>query len=157
MRLDSLVKTGAVHLDPGVLPMEEPIPALYGGSLAPLGSLHPSVGGGSNSSALLREQQFQEELAELQRRQRVRDAMEVEVLIRRHFGGGDRSMLELDAGIGIHGSDLLDKERGGLGGMGTYYDSAVDTGRSSLGRNIEGVQCLDSVGQAFSYYGSCHV
>ena len=134
MRLDSLVKTGAVHLDPGVLPMEEPIPAHFGGSYAPLGSLHPSAGG-SSSSALLREQQFQEELAELQRRQRVRDAMEVEVLIKRHFGGGDRSMLELDAGIGIHGSDLLDKERhaGGLGGIGSYYDSAVDMGRSSLG------------------------
>ena len=133
MRLDSLVKTGAVHFDPGVLPMEEPLPAPYGGSLAALGSLHPSAGG---SSALLREQQFQDELAELQRRQRVRDAMEVEVLIKRHFGGGDQSMLELDAGIGIHGSDLLDKERhgrGGLGGMGSYYDSGVDIGRSSLG------------------------
>lgn len=136
MRLDSLVKTGAVHLDPGVLPMEEAIPAHFSGSLAPLGGLP----GGSSSSALLREQQFQEELADLQRRQRVRDAMEVEMLIKRHFGGGNRSLLELDAGIGIHGSDL-EKERlgGGLGGMGSYhYDSAVDVGRSSLGsvRNV---------------------
>ena len=115
--------------------MEDPIPAHFSGSLAPLGSLHPIPG--ASSSALLREQQFQEELAELQRRQRVRDAMEVEALIKRHFGGGDRGMLELDAGIGAHGSDLLDKERlsGGVGGIGSYhYDSAVDVGRSSLGR-----------------------
>lgn len=132
MRLDSLIKTGAVHLDPGVLPLEDPTPAHFSGSLAPLGSLHPTPG--ASSSALLREQQFQEELAELQRRQRVRDAMEVEALIKRHFGGGDRSVLELDVGIGAHGSDLLDKERL-IGGVGSYhYDSAVDVGRSSLGR-----------------------
>ena len=115
--------------------MEEPIPAHFGGSLAPLGGLH-SIAGGSSSGTMLREQQFQEELAELQRRQRVRDAMEVEMLIRRHFGGGNRGMLEfLDSGIGMHSSDLLDKERhgGGLGGMGLVYDSAVDIGRSSLG------------------------
>ena len=138
MRLDSLVKTGAVHLDPGVLPMEDPIPAHFSGTLAPLASLHPTPG--TSSNALLREQQFQDELAELQRRQRVRDAMEVEMLIKRHFGGGDRNLLELDAGISAHGSDLLDKERlgGGMGGIGSYYDSAVDVGRSSLGsvRNV---------------------
>ena len=151
MRLDSLVKSGAVHLDPGVLPMEEPIHAPFTGGLAPLSGLYPPPSGSSSSSsALLREQQFQEELAELQRRQRARDAMEVEMLIKRHFGGGDRSLFELAAGMGLHGSDLLDKERhaggGGLGGMGSYhYDNALDIGRSSLGSvgnvccwNIEG-------------------
>lgn len=116
--------------------MEEPIPAHFSGGIGPLGGLHPPPGG-ANSSALLREQQFQEELAELQRRQRVRDAMEVEVLIKRHFGGGDQSLLGLDAaGIGVQGSDPLDKERrgGGLAGVGSYhYDSAIDMGRSSLG------------------------
>jgi len=136
MRLDSLVKSGAVHLDPGVLPMEEPIPAHFGGGIAPVGGLHLPPAG-SNSSALLREQQFQEELAELQRRQRVRDAMEVEVLIKRHFGGGDQNLLGLNTGgIGILGNDPLDKERrgGGLSGVSSYhYDSAVDMGRSSLG------------------------
>lgn len=146
MRLDSLVKTGAVHLDPGVLPLEESIPAAFTGGHAPRSGLHPTPG---SSSALLREQQFQEELAELQRRQRVRDAMEVELLIKRHFGsggggGGDRSLLELDVGVGLQGGDLLDKERhsGGLAGIGSYhYDSAIDVGRSSLGSvlNIEGV------------------
>lgn len=139
MRLDSLVKTGAVHLDPGVLPMEEPIPVPFGGGLPPLSGLHPLPGtSSSSSSALLREQQFQEELVELQRRQRARDAIEVEMLIKRHFGGGDQSLLEMDAGIGVHSSDILDKERHGggarLGGVGSYhYDSALDIGRSSLG------------------------
>jgi len=143
MRLDSLVKSGAVHFDPGALPpREESIPISHHDRGFPSHGPPPPPSG---SSAMLREKQFQEELADLQRRQRERNEMEIEMLKRSYFGdGGGNSLggsLRPDPGF-HHSRDLLEKERR-LGELrdSIRFDNPLEVGRSSLGRILDVLFC----------------
>ena len=110
MRLDSLVKSGAVHIDPGALPpREDPFNIVHHDRGFPPHGPPPVA---SSTSALLREKQFQEELADLQRRQRERNEMEIEMLKRRYFGDSSSadSLGGPDAGL-HHGRESYEKER----------------------------------------------
>ena len=135
MRLNSLVKSGAVHFDPGALPRrEEPIPIAHYDRGFPSHSLPPPP---SSSSAIMREKQFQEELADLQRRQRERNEMEIEMLKRHYFGDGGGGGDSL-GGPDTQSRDLLEKERriGELRAELYRFDNSLEMGRSSLGRII---------------------
>ncbi|XP_065897972.1 myelin expression factor 2-like [Dysidea avara] len=131
MRLNSLVKSGAVHFDPGALPRrEEPIPIAHYDRGFPSHSLPPPP---SSSSAIMREKQFQEELADLQRRQRERNEMEIEMLKRHYFGDGGGGGDSL-GGPDTQSRDLLEKERriGELRAELYRFDNSLEMGRSSL-------------------------
>ena len=156
MRLDSLVKSGAVHFDPGALPpRDEPIPISHHERHSH--GLPPPL---SSSSAILREKQFQEELADLQRRQRERNEMEIEMLKRAYFGGGSGDSVggSLRPDHGLHHSrDLLEKERrlGELRDSIRFDNNPLEMGRSPLGRMLTCWMCFCQVLR--SVYGICVV
>lgn len=158
MRLDSLVKSGAVHFDSGALPpRDEPIPISHHERGFPSHGLPPSL---SSSSTVLREKQFQEELADLQRRQRERNEMEIEMLKRAYFGdGGSDSLggsLRPDPGL-HHSRDMLERERrlGELRDSIRFDNNPLEMGRSSLGRILTCWMCFCQVLR--SVYGICVV